>query len=56
MKDFIKQRLSEPSTWVGMGIIGTALGLPAGTIDAVHMIAGGIMALVGIFLPEKASA
>jgi hypothetical protein len=53
--DFIIARIKEPSTWVGMGIIGTAAGLPAGTIDAVHMIVGGIMALVGIFLPEKAA-
>lgn len=53
--NYILQRIKEPSTWTALGAIGLLLGLPAGTIDAVHMFVGGAAALAGIFMPEGKS-
>ena len=46
------QRLREPSTWAGIAALGLLIGLPAGTIEAVGQIVGGVAALGAIFLPE----
>lgn len=54
--NFFLNRIKEPSTWTALGAIGLLLGLPPGTIDAVHMIAGGVAALVGVLLPEGKNA
>ena len=53
MKDAILNRLREPSTWAGLAVLGTVLGLPAGTIEAAGQVAGGVFALVAIFLKER---
>lgn len=53
--NYIINRLKEPSTWVALGVIGTIAGLPPGTVDAVHAIAGGLLTLLGVFLPEGAN-
>lgn len=47
------QRLKEPSTWAGLSALGLLVGLPAGTIDALGQVVGGVAALAAIFLPEK---
>jgi hypothetical protein len=52
---YIIERIKEPSTWTALGAIGLLLGLPAGTVDAVHMLIGGAAALAGIFMPEGKS-
>lgn len=54
--NYIINRIKEPSTWTALGAIAVLFGVPAGTVDAVHMIAGGVAALLGVLLPEKASA
>lgn len=48
----IFQRLREPSTWAGISVLGLVFGLPAGTLEAVGQIVGGVAALGAIFLPE----
>ena len=52
---YLLDRLTEPSTWAAISAIAVVVGLPPGTIDAAHMIAGGIASLATIFLPEKAA-
>ena len=48
----ILKRLREPSTWAGIAALGLIFGLPAGTIEAVGQIIGGVAALGAIVLPE----
>ncbi len=48
----IMQRLREPSTWAGIAALGLLVGLPAGTVEALGQIIGGVAALGAIFLPE----
>lgn len=50
--NYVINRLKEPSTWTALGVIGALMGLPVGTVDAVHAIAGGVLALLGVLLPE----
>lgn len=47
------QRFREPSTWAGISALGLIFGLPAGTIEAVGQIVGGLAAVAAIALPEK---
>jgi hypothetical protein len=54
--NYVIARIKEPSTWTALGAIGLLLGLPPGTMDAMHMIVGGVAALVGVLLPEGKSA
>jgi hypothetical protein len=54
--NYVIARIKEPSTWTALGAIGLLLGLPVGTIDAVHMLLGGVAALAGILIPEGKSA
>jgi len=54
--NYVIARIKEPSTWTALGAIGLLLGLPPGTIDAVHMLLGGVAALAGILIPEGKSA
>lgn len=56
MKKIILNRIKEPSTWAGLSMLGVVFGLPPGTIEAVGQVAGGIAALVAIFLPEVKNA
>lgn len=48
----IIKRLREPSTWAGISVLGLVFGLPAGTVEAVGQIVGGVAALGAIVLPE----
>lgn len=54
--NYLLARIKEPSTWTALGALGLLLGIPTGTIDAVHMIAGGVAALLGVLLPENGKA
>lgn len=47
-------RIKEPSTWAGVAALGVLFGLPAGTVEALGQVVGGVAALAAIFLPEKA--
>jgi hypothetical protein len=47
------ERLKEPSTWAGLSVLGVLFGLPAGTVEAVGQVAGGLGALAAIFLRER---
>lgn len=55
MKTLILKRLREPSTWAGLSALGLIFGLPAGTVDALGQVLGGVAALASIFIPEQAA-
>ena len=54
MLKFVADRLKEPSTYAGLGVILAAIGvnIDQGTIGA---IAGGVVAVLGIILGEKSA-
>lgn len=54
MKSLIIKRLREPSTWAGLAVLGTILGLPAGTVEATGQILGGAAALAAIAMGDRA--
>ena len=49
MKDYMKDRLAEPSTWRGLAMLAAGLlGLGAGATDAVIAIGVAISGLIGV--------
>lgn len=55
MNPLLKQalkRMKEPSTWAGLGIIATLLGVPPGTFELVTQIGMGMAGLFAVALPE----
>lgn len=53
MKDRIFRKLSEPSTWAGLGILGTIFGVRELEAFAAPEIGAGIAALLAIVLRER---
>ena len=53
MKNAIIKRLREPSTWAGLAVLGTLLGLPPGTVEAAGQLLGGAAALAAILMSER---
>ena len=55
MKDYILARAKEPSTWRGIVLMLTALGVPVAPAMADSIIAAGIAiaGLVGAVTPDK---
>lgn len=53
--NYIINRLKEPSTWGGLGMLAVSLGLglPPGTIEAITQVGIGIAGLAQVFLREK---
>lgn len=51
MKEYLKARLAERSTWFGIGLLFSAFGIPVNSevLYALYCIVGG----VGIALPSK---
>ena len=45
--------MREPSTWAGLGIIATMLGVPPGTFELVTQLGLGLAGLVAVALPEN---
>ncbi|CAN7305848.1 hypothetical protein [Acidovorax delafieldii] len=56
--NYIINRLKEPSTWSGLGMLAVSLGLgiPPGAVEAVTQVGVGLAGLVSIFLREKSGA
>jgi hypothetical protein len=55
MKQFILNRLKEPSTWRGLVALATAFGakLSPDQAEAIIIVGIGIIGLVGAFFPDK---
>lgn len=47
------ERLKEPSTAAGLGILATLFGAPPGAVDGLMQIVGGLFAVVAIAAKEK---
>ena len=55
MKAYILERMKEPSTWRGLTLLLTALGIPLapGVSDAIIAAGLGIAGLIGALTPDK---
>ena len=55
MKSYILERMKEPSTWRGLTLLLTALGVPLapGLSDAIIAAGLGIAGLIGAVMPDK---
>jgi hypothetical protein len=55
---YIINRLKEPSTWSGLGMLAVSLGLgiPPGVMEAITQVGVGVAGLAAVFLRERASA
>lgn len=55
MKDYLLQRAKEPSSWRGVILILTAIGVPIAPAMAESIISAGlaIAGLIGTFSPDK---
>lgn len=55
MKAYILERMKEPSTWRGLTLLLTALGVPLapGLSDAIIAAGLGIAGLIGAVMPDK---
>ncbi len=49
----IFNRLREPSTWAGLGVLTALLGVPTNTFGLVQQVVMGIAGLVAIATPEN---
>lgn len=50
----ILERLKEPSTWSGLGLIATMVfKVPASTVEAVTQAAVAIVGAVAVVMPER---
>ena len=56
--DYLKARLSEPSSWRGLIAILTGFGVTLSPEQTNAIVAGGLalMGLVGVFTPDKKGA
>ena len=55
MKSYILARMKEPSTWRGLTLLLTALGIPLapGVSDAIIAAGLGLAGLIGAVMPDK---
>ena len=53
LKKFFLDRLREPSTYAGVGILGAAVGLPAELIAPAGQIIMGLGGVLAILLRDK---
>lgn len=55
MKDYLLDRMREPSTWRGVVLLLTALGVPLapGVADAIIAAGLGVAGLIGAVVPDR---
>ena len=55
MKSYLLERIKEPSTWRGLTLLLTALGVPLapGVSDAIIAAGLGIAGLIGALAPDR---
>lgn len=51
----IKQRLKEPSTWLGISLLAAVLGVPNENINQFNQVVAAVGSILGIALPESDS-
>ena len=55
MKSYLLERMKEPSTWRGLTLLLTALGIPLapGVADAVIAVGLAVAGLIGAVMPDQ---
>lgn len=55
MKAYVLERMKEPSTWRGLVLLLTALGIPMapGVSDAIIAAGLGLAGLIGAVMPDR---
>jgi len=55
MKDYVLERLKEPSTWRGITLLLTAIGVPLapGVSDAIISLGLAVAGLIGVVTKDK---
>lgn len=55
MKTYMLERMREPSTWRGLTLLLTALGVPLapGVADAIIAVGLGVAGLIGAVVPDR---
>lgn len=53
--NYFFNRLSEPSTWSGLGVLVAILGVPASTFQLVQQVVMGVAGLVAVLKPDTAA-
>ena len=55
MKSYLLERIKEPSTWRGLTLLLTALGIPLapGVADAVIAVGLAVAGLIGAVVPDQ---
>lgn len=46
-------RFKEPSTWAGLGVLASIVGVPATTYQLIQQIGLGVAGLLAVLLSEK---
>lgn len=49
---YFVNRLKEPSTLAGLGVLAVLFGVPAGTVDVVVQAAGAVLGAAAVLIPE----
>ena len=52
MKNWIFSRMREPSTWSGLGVIASMVGVPATTTEALVRAGVALGGLLAVLMPE----
>ena len=50
----IFNRFKEPSTWAGLGILASIVGVPASTYQLIQQVGMGLAGLLAVVLAERA--
>lgn len=51
---YIINRLKEPSTLAGLGVLAVLFGVPSGTVDVVVKATGAVLGAAAVLIPESA--
>lgn len=55
MLKIIKHRIKEPTTWIGLSMLATLMGVPPDVVAASNKLLAALAALGGIALPENSN-
>lgn len=50
---YVINRLKEPSTLAGLGVLAVLFGVPPGTVEVVSQAVGGVLAAAAVLIPES---
>lgn len=53
MLKIIKRRIKEPTTWIGLSMLATLMGVPPDVVAAGNKLIAAVAAIAGVALPEN---